>query len=98
MNDETTTLTRLERIIPKSETHWHAIISRAHRIRKFAGDESAARTRELMIYEIRSCHQAGESRQLRFCPRCLERGIRYALLFMGGMDRCGTCNWPGMRD
>lgn len=95
---ETTTMTDLNRIMPESETHWRAVASRAHRLRKYPGDEAAARTHENMIYEIRTGAAAGSSRTMRFCPRCLERGQKYALLFMGGGDRCGTCCWPGVRE
>ena len=94
MSDTTTTWTKLERIVPQSETHWRAIASRAHRVRARAGDEAAAKTHVNMIYEIRHNLSYGSSRQIRFCPRCLERGQKYMLLFMGGMDRCGTCHWP----
>jgi len=91
---DTTTFTDLSRIAPDSETHWRLIAARAHRLRAEAGDESAARTHENMISEIRSCNIAGSSRTLRFCPRCLDRGVRYILVFMGGVDCCGTCGWP----
>lgn len=93
---ETTTLTSLERIQPKSETHWRAIASRAHRIRGDAGDEAAARTHELHIVEIREARCSGSSRALRFCPRCLSKGVKYILISMAGTDRCGTCFWPGI--
>lgn len=92
---DTTTLTRLSRIAPESETHWRAIAARAHRLRGFPGDEAAARAHELHIVEIRDTRCAGSSRGIRFCPRCLQRGIKYALIFVGGGDRCGTCDWPG---
>ena len=91
---DTTTYTDLTRISPNSETHWRAIAARAHRLRSEAGDEAAALTHETFIHEIRNCLSTGSSRTLRFCPRCLERGFRYILLFMGGVDRCGTCGWP----
>ena len=94
---DTTTLTRLERIKPASETHWRAIASRAHRIRSFPGDESAARTHELVISEIRDAHQEGSSRGMRVCPRCEAKGNKIALIFMGGSDQCGTCYWPRER-
>lgn len=87
-------MTDLARLLPKSETHWRAIASRAHRIRKYPGDEAVARTHDLMIYEIRTTEAEGTSRTMRLCPKCLERGYRYGLLYMGGIDRCGTCYWP----
>jgi len=92
---ETTTFERLANLLPKTETHWRAIASRAHRLRSYPGDEAAARTHELQIWEIRQGLLPGTSRQMRLCPRCLKRGVKYALLFIGGMDRCGTCDWPG---
>ncbi|MBI3855181.1 MAG: hypothetical protein HY293_05770 [Planctomycetes bacterium] len=91
---DTTKYLDLTRIPPRSETHWRAIAARAHRLRGEAGDEAAARTHEHAIQEIRSAAAAGSSRRMRFCPSCLERGLRYVLLFMGGVDRCGTCGWP----
>ena len=91
---DTTTYTRLRRIAPLSETEWRAIAARAHRLRAEAGDEAIARTHENIIHEIRANAAAGSSRRVRFCPRCLERGVRYILILMGGVDRCGTCNWP----
>lgn len=94
---ETTTMTDLARIMPESETHWRAIAARAHRIRKIPGDLAAAQTHENMIHEIRNYAASGSTREMRFCPRCLERGNRYMLIFMGGMDQCGTCLWPNAR-
>ena len=91
---DTTTYTDLRRITPWSETHWREIAARAHRLRADAGDEAAARTHETVIHEIRANAAAGSSRRVRYCPRCLERGVRYILIFMGGVDRCGTCGWP----
>lgn len=91
---ETTTMTDLSRIMPESETHWRSIAARAHRIRRAPGDLAAAETHENMIHEIRTSAAEGSTRDIRFCPRCLERGQKYILLFMGGMDRCGTCRWP----
>jgi hypothetical protein len=91
---DTTTYTRLSRIQPISETEWRAIAARAHRLRATAGDESAALTHESTISDIRSGTVAGSSRGIRFCPRCLERGHRYILIFMKGKDCCGTCGWP----
>ena len=91
---DTTTYTDLRRITPCSETHWREIAARAHRLRADAGDEAAARTHEAVIHEIRANAVAGSSRRVRYCPRCLERGVRYILIFMGGVDRCGTCDWP----
>jgi hypothetical protein len=90
----TTTITDLAKILPQSETHWRAIASRAHRLRGIAGDEAAAKTHEIHIWEIRESRCVGSTREIRFCPRCLERGVKYMLLFMGGADRCGTCGWP----
>lgn len=94
---ETTTMTDLSRIMPESETHWRSIAARAHRIRRGPGDLAAAETHENMIHEIRTYAAAGSTREMRFCPRCLERGLKYVLLFMGGLDRCGTCLWPESR-
>lgn len=94
---ETTTLTRLEKVLPESETHWRSIASRAHRLRGATGDEAAARTHDLHIREIREARCSGSSRAIRFCPRCLANGNKYALLFIGAADRCGTCNWPAGR-
>ena len=91
---ETTTLTDLGRIMPQSETHWRSIAARAHRLRGVPGDHAAAQTHENMIHEIRTYAAAGSTREIRFCPQCLERGQKYILLYMGGMDRCGTCYWP----
>lgn len=93
-NKETTTITDLAKLIPVSETHWRFIASRVHRLRRIPGDLAAAQTHENMIHEIRNNAAAGSSREIRFCPRCLERGNKYMLLFMGGIDRCGTCSWP----
>ncbi len=90
----TTTFRRMNEIVPDSETHWRSVAAWAHRTYGYPGDESAARTHENEIYSIRHCEVNGSSRSLRNCPRCLERGYKYALLFMGGMDRCGTCRWP----
>ena len=89
----TTTLTRLSRIEPQSETQWRAIAARAHRISGFPGDEAAALTHELRIVEIRETKASGSSRAIRFCPMCLNRGSRVIMLFMGGTDCCGTCGW-----
>jgi hypothetical protein len=91
---DTTTYTDLRRITPWSETHWREIAARAHRLRAEVGDEAAARTHETVIHEIRASEVAGSSRRVRYCPRCLERGVRYILIFMGGVDRCGTCGYP----
>lgn len=91
---ETTTLTDLIRMLPQSETQWRAIAARAHRLRGVPGDMAAAQTHENMIHEIRTTAAAGSTREIRFCPRCLEQGKKYILLFMGGIDRCGTCRWP----
>lgn len=94
----TTTLERLGKIPPNSETHWRSIAAAAHRTWGYPGDEAAARTHENEIYSIRHCEVNGTSRMARHCPRCLERGIQVLLLFMGGMDRCGNCLWPGQRE
>jgi hypothetical protein len=80
--------------MPQSETHWRSIAARAHRLRGVPGDHAAAQTHENMIHEIRTNAAAGSTRDMRFCPRCEARGQRYMLLFMGGMDCCGTCYWP----
>ena len=95
---ETTTLEKLARILPESETHWRAIAARAHRLRHFPGDEATARTHEILISEIRRSANAGSSRSVRLCPRCLGRGARYPLIYVGGIDCCGTCLWPGTRE
>src|SRR6185436_13376639 len=91
---DTTTYTRLSRIQPISETEWRAIAARAHRLRNDAGDESAALTHESYVTDIRSGAVQGSSRGIRYCPRCEERGHRYILIYMRGMDCCGTCGWP----
>lgn len=91
---ETTTMTDLSRMLPQSETQWRAIAARAHKLRGVPGDLSAAQTHENMIHEIRTSAAAGSTRDIRWCPTCLERGQKYILLFMGGMDRCGVCRWP----
>lgn len=90
----TTTFRRMEEAVLKSETHWRSVAAWAHRVRGYPGDESAARTHENEIYSIRKCEVNGTSRVARNCPRCLARGQKYLLLYMGGMDRCGTCGWP----
>jgi hypothetical protein len=94
MGETTTTYTRLSRIVPESETHWREVAARAHRLRRIPGDLAAAQTHDNMIHEIRTGAALGSTREARLCPRCLERGQRYILLYMGGMDRCGTCTWP----
>ena len=91
---DTTTYTRLSRILPTSETQWRAIAARAHRLRADAGDESAALTHEVFISDIRKGAVSGSSRGIRFCPRCLERGEKYILIYVRGIDCCGTCGWP----
>ena len=91
---DTTTYTRLSRILPASETQWRAIAARAHRLRADAGDESAAKTHESFISDIRQGAVAGSSRGIRFCPRCEERGEKYILIYVQGSDCCGTCGWP----
>jgi hypothetical protein len=93
---ETTTLTDLSRIVPQSETHWRSVAARVHQLRGGPGDQAAAHTHENMIHEIRASVAMGSSREIRFCPRCLDRGQKYILIYMGGMDRCGTCSWPGI--
>jgi hypothetical protein len=90
---DTTTYTRLSRILPASETQWRAIAARAHRLRADAGDESAALTHESFISDIRTGAIAGSSRGIRFCPRCLEAGKKYILIYVQGVDSCGTCGW-----
>lgn len=91
----TTTFERLANELPESETHWREIAAMAHRTRAFPGDEAAAKTHELMSWELRSNLSAGSSREIRVCPACQLRGNRYILLFMGGRDRCGVCGWDG---
>jgi len=94
MHVATTTRERLRKELPETETEWRSLAAGAHRSRAFPGDEAAARTHELAIWEIRRGLLPGTSNEIRFCPRCLKRGSRYMLLEIGGMDRCGTCNWP----
>lgn len=95
---ETTAFAELCKIRPESETHVHEIHARAFRARGRAGDEAAAKTREIYIWEIRHHLAKGSSREIRFCPRCLQnRGTKYILIFVGGIDRCGSCNWPDAR-
>lgn len=92
----TTALERLRSELPRSETEWRGVAAEAHRARGYPGDEAAAKTHELAIWEIRQGLAPGSSMEPRFCPSCLERrGVRYQLLFIGGIDRCGTCTWPG---
>lgn len=92
----TTTFERLAKELPQSETHWRDIAARAHRSRALPGDEAAAKTHELHIWEIRQTLLPGSSREPRYCPRCIARsGVKYMLIFMGGQDQCGTCYWPG---
>lgn len=91
----TTTLSKLSRIEPRSETHWREIAAKAHRLLNQAGDEAAAKTHELAIDDIRAGRMEGSSRELRLCPRCLERGMKYWLIWVAGVDRCGTCRWSG---
>lgn len=90
----TTTFARLDKIMPDTETEWRDIAAQAHRSRNLPGDEAAAKTHELHIWEIRNALIGGTSKEIRFCPKCLARGIKYMLLFMGGIDQCGTCGWP----
>lgn len=94
MSDTTTTFTKLLRILPESETHWRSLQARAYRLRGIAGDDSWAGMNEFEVQEIREAKVPGSSREMRFCPRCLDRGSRYALLYVAGMDRCGVCQWP----
>jgi len=91
---DTTTFTRLSRIRPISETQWRAIAARAHRLRAEAGDESAALTHESFIADIRQGAVAGSSRGIRYCPRCQQRGLKFILIYMRGVDCCGSCGWP----
>ena len=90
----TTTYSDLRKIKPRSETHWRAIAARAHRLNGWAGSEAAAKTHELFIVEIRHFDHPGSTRAPKNCPRCLARGRKYFLLLIGGIDRCGTCQWP----
>ncbi len=92
---ETTAFHRLAGQFPSSETQWREIASRAHRLRGEPGDEAVAKTHDQQILEIREGLVSGTSRHLRLCPRCLERGVKYPLIQVGDMDRCGTCDWPG---
>jgi len=89
----TTTFARLAGIVPHSETQWREIAALAHRSRNRSGDEAAAKTHELHIWEIREGLLEGSTRGFRFCPKCLEKGRKYALLFIADSERCGTCNW-----
>lgn len=89
----TTTFARLAKIVPQSETHWRETAAEVHRVLGRPGDEAAAKTHELISWEIRNNLCAGSSRAMRLCPMCLLRGVKYLLLFMGGRDRCGTCGW-----
>jgi len=91
----TTTFERLANELPESETHWREIAAKAHRTRQVPGDEAAAKTHELRIFEVRTNLSPGSSRAIRLCPACLLQNKRYILLFMGGRDRCGTCGWDG---
>ena len=93
----TTTYSKLRSIMPESETHWRELAARAHRLRGFSGDEAAAKTHELVIHEVRHLQTMGTSRGMRFCPRCEVAGSKYALIWMGGQDMCGTCHWPRSR-
>jgi hypothetical protein len=90
----TTAFAKLADIMPESETHWREILAQTYRLRGFPGDESWARTQEIVVSEIRSGTVIGSSRTPRLCPRCLARGARYHLLYIAGTDRCGTCHWP----
>lgn len=90
----TTTRERLRAELPQSETQWRDLAARAHRSRGFPGDEAAAKTHELAIWEIRKALLSGTSDEVRYCPRCLARGTRYMLIMVGLTDRCGTCDWP----
>lgn len=87
--------TQMLRAKPESQTHWHAIAAAAHRRRGQAGDEASAKSHEQSILEIRLTREAGNSRKVRYCPKCLARGHRYVLLWGGpAPDWCGTCYWP----
>ena len=87
MGDTTT----LDRIAPKSETHFRQIQARGHRRRGIAGDEAAARTHEHAISDIREGRREGDSRKLRLCPPCFRRGEHYLLIEVDGKLCCGTC-------
>lgn len=91
----TTTINRLTKAVPSSETEWHGIAAEAHRSRALPGDEAAAKTHELRAFEIRANLSPGSTRAIRLCPACRVRGQNYILLFMGGRDRCGSCGWDG---
>lgn len=91
----TTTFNRLAGIEPNSETEWRDVAAQAHRSRGLPGDEAAAKTHEMHVYEIRANLLCGSTRAIRLCPACRLRGYNYILLFMGGRDRCGTCRWDG---
>jgi hypothetical protein len=81
--------------VPESQTQWHDLAAKAHRDRGRAGDEAAAKTHELLAWEIREGLSPGNSTKMRFCPCCLERGVKYILLWGGpGPDWCGACLWP----
>jgi hypothetical protein len=90
----TTTRELLRSELPESETEWRDLAAKAHRSRALPGDEAAALTHELAIWEIRRGLLPGTSNEIRFCPRCLRRGVKYMLLEIAGTDRCGTCDWP----
>ncbi len=89
---ETTAFKELSDIAPESETQWRNVQARAHRLRGNTADEAWATTHDIANQDIREHRIQGNSSGL--CPRCLRRGYRYLLLYMGGKDRCGTCHWP----
>ncbi len=91
----TTAWRELAEQVPESETDWLELQANAHRLADIPGSDSWASTSEFHAEEIRQARHAGSSQEMRDCPRCLARGVRYALLYMGGMDRCGCCQWPG---
>jgi len=90
----TTAWRELGDVIPETETDWLGLVARAHRLKNIPGSDSWAGTAEFHAEDIREARHAGSSRKIRHCPRCLERGVKYILLAMGGMDRCGCCQWP----
>lgn len=71
----TTTYSKLRAILPESETHWRQIAARAHRLRKFPGDEAAAKTHELVIHEVRHLQSMGTPEKCA-CARDAKRSAR----------------------
>ncbi len=91
----TTTLRKLSKELPQSETDWRHISARAHRSIGGPGSEAAARTHEGFIRDIRKGKVTGSSRRLLDCPRCLQDDDRrFLLLDIGGDLMCGACHWP----